>query len=117
MSNTKSLVQNAASSEKYVRLANADTNRSLNIERADGALQFGKPSVRYRSANYQVGVTPDGHASCENRWSARRHRFYVPEDQTSGVARNNRLDKFDSMAEWTFQPAYEGVKDFELIPF
>lgn len=115
-SSTKWLIQNIASQEQYIRLVNADTNRPMNIERANGELQLGKLPIGYWSANWKVDLTSKGYASFENRWNARRHRIYVPEGETSGVAQEARLNKFDSRSEWSYQPAYEVVKHFELIP-
>jgi len=116
ISNTKWVVQNIAASEKHVRLVNADTNRSLNLEKANGELQLGDLPVGYWSANWRVDVTSPGHASFENRWRSRKHRFYVPGGKTSGIVKEARLNQFDPRAEWTFQPAYEVLTEYELIP-
>ncbi len=115
-SRTKWLIESMAAPQRFIIFRNAETNRPLNIERANGELQLGNLPVRFWSLNWKVDETSEGYASFENRWGARRHRFYVPEGETSGITKEAGLDVLDSRAEWSYQPAYEVVDDFEIIP-
>lgn len=114
--NTKWLVETMAAKDPFVRLTNANTGKSLSIEKANGQLQVDNLPIRYWSANWAVEKTAEGYASFKNRWRSRPHRFYVPEGATSGIAKEANLDKYDARAEWTYQPMFEVVDDYALIP-
>lgn len=116
--NAKWLVQTFAEKERenFVILRNAATRRTLNIERANGELQAGNLPNHYWSANWIIEPTYNGLATFKNRWEHRRHRFHVGNIGHTGIAQESNIGASSPYAKWTFNPYFEVVEDFELIP-